>query len=187
MLAQVKQTASCGVVVALLGALTVVSAAEAPTSTPQNLNSQQRAQLDQLEEQLHHALREGKFERVVEVAREVASLRLRWQGAKHWETIDARIDAEDYKRLVSIPAKDRLEVAKSFRVLVQAEELREQGKYAAALRLDREALAIRRKVLGEEHAGPAAELGRLGASHGYRSLLLGNCTDSCQRAEISLS
>src|SRR5262249_12486466 len=62
---------------------------------------------------------------------------------------------EHWARLAPLPSEQQKQVGIALRLNVQGGQLHGRGKYAAAERSFREALAICRKVLGEEHPATA--------------------------------
>jgi CHAT domain-containing protein/tetratricopeptide (TPR) repeat protein len=126
----------------------VAAAGEPP---PAKLDAGQQAKLDRLQNELHAALYKGDFERVVEKAEEAAGLRQRWQGEKHWETSDAQAAVRRYRAMAALPEKDREDLRKSFALLLAGWKEQQAAKFAAAEKLFRDSLTLRRRVLGEEH------------------------------------
>jgi tetratricopeptide (TPR) repeat protein len=120
------------------------------------------AKLNRLQGQFSKALEEGAFDRAVETAREIASLRERWQGERHGESVAARGAVRWCEGLLRLPEKDQQEVARSFRAHAEGSALSGQHKYRAAEERHRQALAIRRKVLGEEHPDTATSYNNVG-------------------------
>jgi tetratricopeptide (TPR) repeat protein len=144
------QALAVGSLLVVLGGVRF-DAAEGPPPPRGTLDRPQQAKLDRLDDQLAQALAEGQFARAVEVAREVAALRERWQGERHGESVAARGAVQRYEALLRLPAKGQQEVAKSFRAEREGNALNKRQKYRAAEDLHRQALALRRQVLGEEH------------------------------------
>jgi CHAT domain-containing protein/tetratricopeptide (TPR) repeat protein len=65
--------------------------------------------------------------------------------------VAARDAVQRYQALLRLPEKDRREVVQSYRAAAEGAALTGRHKYRAAEGLHRQALALRRKVLGEEH------------------------------------
>jgi CHAT domain-containing protein/tetratricopeptide (TPR) repeat protein len=80
-------------------------------------------------------------------ARRAANLRLRLQGARHWQTVDARWVVDRLSRLINGPAK----YAELGKMSATARRLGEEGRHAEASALWQRLLVIARKGLGEEH------------------------------------
>jgi CHAT domain-containing protein/tetratricopeptide (TPR) repeat protein len=140
---------------ALLAVLLGAAAAEPPAPLPARLDNRQQMQLDQLHGECDAALREANFERAIQKAEQMATLRERWQGAKHWETVDSRRTWQRYQAMLRLPKTDREELSRSFADMAAAEGLYGQAKYPAAEKLFRQALTVRCRVLGEDHPDTA--------------------------------
>jgi CHAT domain-containing protein/tetratricopeptide (TPR) repeat protein len=117
----------------------------------QTQGAQRKAQLEDLERQMTKALGEGAFERAAEVAGRIASLREDWRGKQHGRSVAARAAVKRYEALACLPAEDRRDVARSFRAEAEGEDLAGRNQFPAAEELHRKALAIRTRVLGEDH------------------------------------
>jgi tetratricopeptide (TPR) repeat protein len=142
--------------------LAATSAAQLPGG-PAKLTAEQQKALAALEVKLEQAARKGDFEEGERLAREVVSLRAKWQGERHWQTIDARYNAEDWQRLMKVPRKDREQVIRARRVTQEGVGLFNRGQYKGGLEKLVEALAIRQKALGEAHPAYASSLSNLAA------------------------
>jgi tetratricopeptide (TPR) repeat protein len=138
-----------GLLLVALGGL-CLDAAEGPPPPKGTLDLAQQAQLDQLDEQLMKALSEGKFAQAVEMAREIASLRERWQGDRHGESLIARERVKRYETLLRLSEKDQQEIAKSFRAEDEGYTLFNRQQYQAAEEKLQQGLALRRQVLGDD-------------------------------------
>src|SRR5262245_56457312 len=90
----------------LLG-LATVEAAAPPSRGPVRLDADRQQQVDLLDEQAAEALAAGRFEVAVAKQRQVVALRARWQGKRHWQTVDEQLLLEKWRRLVRVPVKDR--------------------------------------------------------------------------------
>jgi CHAT domain-containing protein/tetratricopeptide (TPR) repeat protein len=93
----------------------------------------------------------GRFAQGQAAEREIAAIRARVQGADHWQTADARRLAEMLGRAARLPAAAQAEFARLPQLDADAADLQNKDRYTAAEPLLRKALALRRKVLGEEH------------------------------------
>src|SRR5690348_2583982 len=78
-----------------------------PALTPAQVNQVQRWQ----EQRVKH-LFAGEFTEADKLARQVLALRQRVQGPRHWETLDARFEADRCRRLAALPASKRAAVGK---------------------------------------------------------------------------
>jgi tetratricopeptide (TPR) repeat protein len=108
-------------------------------------------QARELEQRLGPLQQAGKFEDALPVARQLAELRARVQGADHWQAVDARRMADAVRRVLGQGEAARQEYTASFAWQRQADALAGRGRHREAQPLYEKALAIRRKVLGEEH------------------------------------
>jgi tetratricopeptide (TPR) repeat protein len=103
------------------------------------------------------ALRQaGKFQEALKIAEELARLRQDRQGQEHWQAVNARFDVEAIRRALRTTSEDREGYVKAFQLEGRAEALVQRGRYQEAFPLLQQVLAIRRKVLGEEHPHTAA-------------------------------
>lgn len=84
------------------------------------------------------------------------------QGTSHWKTIDARLALAHVPVLQGLSADDRRQLGTTEATDLHALKLHGQGRYVEALALVEENLAIRRRVLGEQHRDTAMSLNDLG-------------------------
>jgi tetratricopeptide (TPR) repeat protein len=89
------------------------------------------------------------------VAEQIAQYRRARQGARHWQSIDARFEVEEWQRLAAVPLKDRAEVGRALTLNSEGLALLERGLSREAEKPLRQALLIREKVLGREHPSTA--------------------------------
>jgi tetratricopeptide (TPR) repeat protein len=112
----------------------------------------------ELDDQVAAAWQAGKWEEALRGAGQLLELRKRAQGKDHWEAIDAHWQVEELQAVrrqakevqdqyAGLPALDR-----------EGDALFTRGRYREAQPLLEKALALRRRVLGEEH--PATAVGR---------------------------
>src|SRR5262245_7391670 len=120
-----------------------------PPAGPVRLTEEQDERLARWGRGLDQALFSGEMGRGLRLAQEVESLRRRWQGPQHWQTVDARYAVEDWSRLARLGEAEQKEAGRAARQNAVAGALHARGQYAAAEKACREALAIRRKALGE--------------------------------------
>ena len=97
----------------------------------------------------------GKFDDALKVAQALAELRSKAQGADHWQTVDARWVVQALRRMLRQDERGRADYVRSFSLRGQADALVSKGRYKEAQPLLNKALALRRKVLGEEHPATA--------------------------------
>jgi tetratricopeptide (TPR) repeat protein len=119
----------------------------------------QRAQV--FKEQIDELEGAGRFVEALAPAREVAALRTRVQGAEHWQAADAARRVRTLAQVAALPAAARGELAAAIKLDVVGRQLLQQRGHAEAEPLLREALAIRRRVLGGDHPDTATSLHNL--------------------------
>jgi tetratricopeptide (TPR) repeat protein len=124
--------------------------AAAPPVSPRWLAGELR-QLEQLEARSMQAVMASDFKEALRLSRQALAARRRLQGASHWQAIDTRLNVQRWDRLTKVPAKDRPQVALALRKLAAGQELISRRDLRGASKAFQEALAILRKVLGEDH------------------------------------
>jgi CHAT domain-containing protein/Tfp pilus assembly protein PilF len=111
---------------------------------------------EQLQRQaFEHALA-GRFHEALKAGRETLRMRSRWLPEKHGLVLDTKQYVENWKPLADLPRDKQVLLGTALRLHGQGMTLAQQGKYKDAEKQCREALDIRRKVLGEEHPDTAA-------------------------------
>jgi tetratricopeptide (TPR) repeat protein/CHAT domain-containing protein len=113
----------------------------------------QKAQ--QYQQQLEQLQEAGKLEAALKVAQALAALRAKAQGADHWQVADTRWDVIALRRALRQDEQGRADFARGPALVRQGLGLLQQRRYQEAQPLLERALAIARKVLGEEHPGTA--------------------------------
>jgi CHAT domain-containing protein len=103
----------------------------------------------------------GKLADALAAARQIVTIRTRAQGAKHWQTTDARIIAETLKLYAGFSPEERTELGTAVKSSAEARQLDAQRRFARAEPLYRKALAINRKLLGGKHHATAINLNDL--------------------------
>jgi tetratricopeptide (TPR) repeat protein len=146
----------------LLVAASQGKAAAPPAPGPVKLTPEQQRQIDVLQQRVNRAWTTERFEEAEKAARQIAALREKWQGKRHWQSIDARFEVEIWQRRTKIPRKNRPKVVLALRLLDEGQQLQERLRYREAEARLREALAISRKVLGEEHRDTAQSYNSVG-------------------------
>jgi tetratricopeptide (TPR) repeat protein len=115
----------------------------------------------ELQKQIDDLSAVGKFAEAVKPADELLTLRQNVQGSKHWETVNAHVQRDTMKYGAAQPAARQQDLVMAIKRTAEAERLDQQERYADAEPLYRQALAIRRKVLGEQHPDTAYSLDNL--------------------------
>ncbi len=123
----------------------------APPVPSGKLTAEQQKQIDSWWIRQQVAAQAGKMAEALRLAREVESSRQRWQGKGHWETVDARFEVEDVQRLERLSDADQKTVGMSIQRFWQSQRLQVKGKHREGEPHLREALAISKRVVGEEH------------------------------------
>lgn len=95
------------------------------------------------------------------VRQEMLKLHIQLQGEKHWQTTDARLALAHLDLLEKLSPAQRKEAAEAGRLNGLILSLYSQGKVNEALALAERALAIRRRLFGEEHVLTATSLNNL--------------------------
>jgi tetratricopeptide (TPR) repeat protein len=137
--------------------------AEPPAKPPWQrlLQGDDARKAEDLEQRLGSLQEAGKFEEALPVARQLAQLRGRLQGADHWQAVSARQAVEAVRRALRQPRDGRQEYADSFAWGRQAQVLTQRARYREAHPLWEKVLAARRQVLGEEHPDTAISYSNL--------------------------
>jgi hypothetical protein len=103
----------------------------------------------------------GRFDEALKAARTLADLRAKAQGADHWQSINARHEVAAIRLVLKQDALARKEYASIVSLQSQADVLMAKGRYREAQSLLEKILAIRRKVLGEDHSNTASSYNNL--------------------------
>jgi tetratricopeptide (TPR) repeat protein len=171
--------------VVLLG-LSVTLAAPADEPKPQwqrLLTGEDAKKLEELQRQILALNAEHRFLEEIRLREEKLALRTKVQGTDHWQTIDAKWELASAKQFAELPVETWaawLTLRQSTEL--QSERLQREGKYAEALVLEEQGLALGRKVRGEAHPDTAARYGRVAS---LRSKL-GKHGEAVRLAEKSL-
>jgi tetratricopeptide (TPR) repeat protein len=140
----------------LLAAL--AAAAEPPREKPpwqRLLQGDDARNAQTLQTRLQEFQEAGKIEAALALAEELEALRRRIQGADHWQTVEAKYQAEALRKASRAGKEERAEYAQSFSSQRRANEFRGRGRYREAQPLLDTVLAVRRKLLGEAHPDTA--------------------------------
>lgn len=86
-------------------------------------------------------------------------------GKDPWQVVDARLELQETERRSKLTAEQRQELAAADELFNQSVELEEQGRLREALAPVEEALAIRRRLVGDEDRFSIAALERLSSLH----------------------
>jgi tetratricopeptide (TPR) repeat protein len=119
---------------------------------------------EELQKRLNALMPAGKLDEALASAEELARLRQERQGKEHWQAVNARFDVEEIRGALRSTPEDREGYVKSFQLEGRAKSLERQGRYQEALPLLKQILALRRKVLGEEHPDTATSYSKVAAN-----------------------
>jgi tetratricopeptide (TPR) repeat protein len=138
------------------------SAAKAPWQRLLQGDDARRA--DELEERLQQLREANQFAEALKLAQVLVALRTRQQGEDHWQVVDAQQTAVAIQKVLRAEKEARANYATSFAWQRRGEVLFEQGRYREAQPLLEKVLAVRRKLLGEEHPETASGYGSVAAT-----------------------
>ncbi len=153
--------------VPVLTLLIVTIASSAPGQTPAppaakaaapgliKLTGDDEKRAKQLDEQIEKAVKADRWDEAIARAEEVLALRMRNQGPKHFEKVDAEWNLKTLRRVGSMPKDDRSAYRSAKALNGQARSLSAQGKYAQAQTLHEQALEILRSELTDQHPDTA--------------------------------
>jgi CHAT domain-containing protein/tetratricopeptide (TPR) repeat protein len=98
-----------------------------------------------------------------QAAGEALAICTKLDGPKHWRTTDARLALAHVERLARMGPPERRQLQQADRLMGQVVELYRAGRYAEAVKPCRQALDIRRPLLGEQDRRCADCLASLGS------------------------
>jgi tetratricopeptide (TPR) repeat protein len=124
----------------------------APPMPTGKLNPEQVKQLKRLNEKINKS---KDYAEAIRLAEEVVVLRRKWQGTGYWQTIDARWNLEDFRRVSRMSNESRTELLRANELMRRGMKLNSQGNYLAAERACRDALEIRITLLGQNNPATA--------------------------------
>src|SRR5262249_1562112 len=104
-----------------------------------------------LDERIAKAMKAGRWEEAISGAEELLALRSRVLGAGHFEVVDAEWRIKALRRGAAAPPGAPAAYPAASEKEQQAESFYERGKYAEAQPLYEEVLAIRRRLLSDDH------------------------------------
>jgi tetratricopeptide (TPR) repeat protein len=151
-----------GVVVLALLAGARTGEGAAPPMLPGRLRQDQLTRLAALQRRGMRAVDAGHFAEALRLGQEILESRQRWQGSRHWQVVDTRLEVEHSQRLVKLPRDQQQRLGEVIRLGRLGAEMSARGRHREAEKVHREALAICRKVLGEDHPNTALRFLLLG-------------------------
>jgi tetratricopeptide (TPR) repeat protein len=110
----------------------------------------------QADAEVLRAVQKGDFAEALRLSRQVLFVRARLFGAGHWQAVDAGLRVARWARLAGLPDQRRRQLGEGFRKLVEARQLYSRYQMPQAEKAFRQALALVRAALGEDHAETAA-------------------------------
>jgi tetratricopeptide (TPR) repeat protein len=140
-----------------------------PPATPpapwqRMLKGEDGKRVEELEKKINELRRAGKNAEAQEPARAILEIRRRVQGEDHWQTADARRLLERLRRITALSASAQAELAEATKLEGESSGLNQRGRYREAVSLQRRALAIRQRHLGDEESETAKALNNLAFS-----------------------
>jgi tetratricopeptide (TPR) repeat protein len=115
------------------------------------LKGEDAKKVEALEQQIAELENKGRFPEAIAPAREALAIRRRVQGWEHWEVVLARIEEQTCVRVSGLAREAQADLATTIQQSAAAASLGQKGRYAEAQHLYERALAIRRRVLGDDH------------------------------------
>ncbi len=141
------------------------------------LTGEDARRAEELEKAIEVALKADRWDEAIARAEELLALRTRAQGPKHFETTDAEWQLRALRRVATRYAEDRRDFQSAKTMNEQAESLLAKGQYAAAQPVFEKALAIRHRLLTDEHPWTAAIRNNLAADLLYQGKYRASQTD----------
>ena len=138
--------------------------AQPPTPALRKLTGDDARRADELDKAIEAALKADHWDVAIAWTEELLALRMRAQGPKHFETVDAEWLQKTLRRVALMPHEDRVAYQSAKTMNEQAETLYAQGKYAQAQPLYEKALEIRRRLLTDDQPDTASSYNNLAAN-----------------------
>jgi tetratricopeptide (TPR) repeat protein len=126
-----------------------------PAAGSYQLTGEDAKRAEELDKAIEAALKADRWDEAIERAEELRALRALVQGPKHFETVNGEWRLKALRRVAPMPFEDRVAYQSATAMNEQAEVLYAQGKYAQAQPLFEKALEVRRRLLTDDHRGPA--------------------------------
>jgi CHAT domain-containing protein len=108
---------------------------------------------------------DGAYVPAGEERREIIAILTRIRGDKHWQTQDARRELDLTNRIDAMTREQRKDWADALAAETRSSTLFAEGRYAEAVRAQRECLFAAQKLLGDRDAVTAARSSVLGLRH----------------------
>ena len=138
---------------------------------PEDLAKQVADYQASIRQALHHLDDLALVDAAIPKAEQVLQIRAAHQGETWWQTINARLDLADLRRISTLPPGDRANLAAAEQAAdsVRDDDLDDTGKSNEALNILLKSASTESQVLGPEHSWYAHSLYRIG--HAYFSQL----------------
>jgi CHAT domain-containing protein/Flp pilus assembly protein TadD len=127
------------------------------------LQGDEARKANELQRRLERLQAEGKLQEALEAAEALEALRRREQGADHWQTVDARWQAEALRRVLRQGKEAETEFGRIIVLLREAEGLERRGRHRQAQPVREKLVVLYRQLLGEEHPDTARAYNNLAA------------------------
>jgi len=115
------------------------------------LTGEDEKRANELDGQIDKAMKDDRWDEAIARAVELLALRMRAQGPKHFETVDAEWWLKTLRRVAAMPQDDRLAYQSARAMRAQAETLYAAGRYAQAQPLYEKVLEIHLRLLTDDH------------------------------------
>jgi tetratricopeptide (TPR) repeat protein len=119
---------------------------------------------DELDQAIAASLKADRWDEAIAKAEELLALRVKVQGPRHFEAVDADWRLKTLRQLVALGKDDRVAYLSARGMYDQAQVLGAQGKYAEAQPLLEKALEIQRRLLTENHPDSAVSVNWLASN-----------------------
>jgi CHAT domain-containing protein/tetratricopeptide (TPR) repeat protein len=116
---------------------------------------------EELDKAVEASLAADRWDEAIAKAEELAALRAKVQGPKHFETVNAQWRLRALRRVAPARNEDRLAFRSASTIRYQADSYVAQGRYAAAAPLLEKLLSIRRRLLTDDHPDTAQSYNNL--------------------------
>ncbi len=122
------------------------------------LSGEDRVRYEKLDSLQVELGRQARYREAIPLVQEMLEIRLRVQGADHWETGNVIRGLESLARTAALPAEAQVELAEAGRAGPEWIRLSGQGRYREAADISRRMLEVYRRYLGDEHHDVATQL-----------------------------
>jgi CHAT domain-containing protein/tetratricopeptide (TPR) repeat protein len=146
----------------VLGQAPAPSTSQLPGPGLRKLTGEDEKRAKELGTQIDNALRADRWDEAIAKAEQLLALRVKAQGPKHFEAVSEEWQLKASRRVAPMPKEDRVAYESARTMNEQGEGLHAQGKYAQAQVLFENALAIRRRLLTDDHPETAQSYNNLG-------------------------